>query len=144
MKKCILCVRTLLTVLQCVCFEWLQHFESMILTLIFYGTAQTLGSSLAQPTFFEFFSSLFLTMFENFQNIRKNFHFCKKMTEKVIFLTFFYFSKKSDFFDFFLHIFDRFHFFKKSHKNKIRWRRNFRFFLKFSQQVKNIHFFLKK
>ena len=47
-KKCILCVRTLLTVLQCVCFEWLQNFESMILTLIFYGTAQTLGSSLAQ------------------------------------------------------------------------------------------------
>ena len=97
-KKCILCVRTLLTVLQCVCFEWLQNFESMILTLIFYGTAQTLGSSLAQPTFFEFFSSIFLTMFENFQNIRKNFHFCKKMTEKVIFLTFFYFSQKKVFF----------------------------------------------
>ena len=34
-KEGILCVRALLTVLNCLCFEWLQNFESLILAFIF-------------------------------------------------------------------------------------------------------------
>lgn len=34
-KKGILCVRALLTVLNSLCFEWLQNFESLILAFIF-------------------------------------------------------------------------------------------------------------
>ena len=49
MKNCILCVRALLTVLQCVLFWVASKFWKYDFDSDFYGIAQTLASFLAQP-----------------------------------------------------------------------------------------------